>query len=566
MMRSNGATRSERASSPSRSTPWTLPRGWARALHLPLSIVLGLLISAWGAPLGAQTIQGWLLDRETGQGVEGALVLLLDQAGEEIDGFLTNADGRFRVRAPNPGAYSLRAERIGYETVTSETIRLGSAQVSGILLETGPSAIELEELRVEGEQQCVIRPAEGLELARVWDEARKALTVQEWTEGEDFYNFQLVRYQRTLHPDSRGVLSEEREGMVVVNRNPIRSLPARELLEEGFIQTAENGANFYYGPDASVLLSDLFLDTHCFRLDYSYDWAPWVEVRGVAEGRVEFQKMPTGAWIVRKWWLRMPVVGQVRGSTTAGWPALRLVEIREVGSEVAEVTSMDHQLISPADGQPRGALRGVAWDSLRSRPLSGVTVFLSGARYDASTDADGHFFMDGIAEGNYSVAVTHPSLTSLGIYPRRVEVRISEGDTAEVQLGLPSRSSFLESVCGAAKGQVGDAFVTGTVRQEEGGGPTPGATVTLEWSRNKVNAAGAIIGRVIQDVQVVADAIGRYGVCGIPAGAKVTVQASMGASQEGGSPREVEVGRDAVVVLDLTLPPPGGGLVPLLFK
>jgi hypothetical protein len=580
-----------------------LPRGWVRTLRLPLSMLLGLLISAWGGPIQAQTIRGQLLDRETGLGVEGALVLLLDQAGNEVGGVLTNEAGRFHIRAPNPGRYSLRAERIGYETVASEVIRLRSSPVSGFLLETGQSAIELEELRVEGEQQCVIRPAEGLELARVWDEARKALTIQEWTEGEDLYRFQLVRYQRSLHPDSRVTLSEEREGMVVVNRNPIRSLPARELLEEGFVRPSGDGAHLYYGPDASVLLSDLFLDTHCFRLktstdspdllglsfepvrqrdipdivgtlwldrataelvrlDYGYDWAPWAQVRGVAEGRVEFQKMATGAWIIQKWWIRMPVVGQVRGAATSGWPSLRLVEIREVGSEVAEVTSIDHQLIAPADGQPRGALRGVAWDSLWSHPLSEVTVFLSGTPYDALTDADGHFFMEGIPEGNYFAAVTHPALASLGIYPRRVEVGISAGDTADVQLGLPSRSSFLESVCGAAEGPVGDAFVTGRVRWGEGGDPTHGATVTLEWSRYKVNSAGAIIGRIRQEFQVVTDAHGRYRACGIPAGATLTAQASMGDSLDRGPPREVEVARDPVVVLDLILPLPRGGLAP----
>lgn len=537
--------------------------------------------------------------------MEGALVLLLDQAGEEIDGFLTNEAGLFRIQALNPGGYSLRAQRIGYETVTSEVIRLGPAPVSGILLETGRSAIELKELRVEGEQQCVVRPGEGLELARVWDEARKALAVQEWTEREGLYRFQLVRYQRALHPDSRVTLHEEREGMVVVSRNPIRSLPARELLEEGFVRPADDGAYIYYGPDASVLLSGLFLDTHCFRLststespdllglsfesvrrssipdiegtlwldratadlvrlDYSYDWAPWVEVRGVAAGRVDFQKMPDGAWIDRKWWIRMPVVGQVRGLSNGGRPVLRLVEIREVGSEVADVTSMDHQRISQADRRPRGALRGVAWDSVRSRPLSEVTVFLSGTQYDSSTDVDGHFFMDGIPEGIYSAAVTHSALASLGIYPRQVEVRISAGDTADVQLGIPSRSSLLESVCGGAGGQMGGAFVAGTVRRGEGGDPTPGATVTLEWSRYKVNSGGAIIGRVIQEIQAITDAHGRYRVCGIPAGAKVTAQAWMGDSQERGPPGEVEVSRDAVVVLDLTLSPPGGGLAPHL--
>ncbi len=574
-----------------------------RFLSFPLS--LSLFISAWCVPLHAQIIQGWVVDRETGEGVEGALVLLLDQSEVEVDGLLTKGDGRFRFLAPNLGTYSLKAERLGYETVTSEVTLRRPGQGSGILLEMGPSAIELEELRVEGEQRCRVRPEEGLEVARVWEEARTALTVQEWTEGEDLFNFELIRYQRTLHPDSRGVRSEQREEMVVVNRNPIRSLPVQELMEKGFIQTGENGAPIYYGPDASVLLSDLFLDTHCFRLrtsdeypeliglafepvrrsdtpdilgtfwldrataelvrlDYNYDWARWEGVRGVAEGRVEFQQMPSGAWIVRKWWLRMPVLGQLRSARNSAWPSLSLIEIREVGSEVAGITTMDHQPVSHSDRRPRGYLRGMAWDSLRSRPLSGVTVFLSGTPHDASTDEEGHFFMSGVPEGDYSATLTHPSLASLGIYPRRSEVRINAGDTTDVRLGLPSKSSFFESVCGDAAGQEGDAFITGTVREGGGGNPTPGATVTLEWSREKANAAGAIIGRVSQGAQIVTNAIGRYAMCGIPPGSKVTARAWKGETEEGGPPREVEVERDGVVVLDLTLPPPGGDLIPFL--
>ncbi len=570
-----------------------LGRGVSRG-GTALWLVLGLLIPAWGGPVQAQLVQGRVLDRATGQGVEGALVLLLDQTAREVDGALTDGAGVFRVQAPNPGGYLLRVERIGYETVTSDVVRVGSATVSGILLETGQSAIELEELRVEGEQQCVVRPAEGLEMARVWDEARKALTLQEWTEGEGLYRFQIVQYQRYLHPDSRAVLSEERERMAVVNRNPIRSLPAEELLEGGFVRTDDAGVHTYYGPDASVLLSDLFLDTHCFRLrsaeeapdrvglafepvrsrripdiegtlwldratgalvrlDYVYDWAPWEEVRGVAEGRVEFQKMPTGAFIVRKWWIRMPAIGRVRSPST-GYPGLRLVEIKEVGSEVADVTSLEHRIIAPADRRPRGDLRGIAWDSLRASPLSGVTVFLSGTQYDAFTDADGRFSMEGIPAGDYAAAITDPALDSLGIFPTRVQVTISAGDTTEVQLGLPSRATFLASVCGEAGWQVGDAFVTGTVRLEDGGRRVAGATVTLQWRRYRRNIHGTIIGRSTLEAQVVTDAHGRYRACGVPAGATVTAWAVVGPGERG-TAREVEVSGDGVVVLDLV----GGG-------
>ena len=34
----------------------------------------------------------------------------------------------------------------------------------------------------------------------------------------------------------------------------------------GFIQTQDDGSVHYFGPDASILLSNVFLNGHCFRL------------------------------------------------------------------------------------------------------------------------------------------------------------------------------------------------------------------------------------------------------------------------------------------------------------
>ena len=77
---------------------------------------------------------------------------------------------------------SLKAalDRRGHQTVTAadfdQTVTVG--------LQASAAPIELAGFRVEGEQQCVVRPEEGLVLAQVWEELRKALTVQEWTVRE----------------------------------------------------------------------------------------------------------------------------------------------------------------------------------------------------------------------------------------------------------------------------------------------------------------------------------------------------------------------------------------------
>ena len=128
---------------------------------LPLLVFLAVavgLIPAGSRRLSAQTVQGQLVNRETMEPVEGALVLLLGAQGEEHDGYLTNAAGRFILQAPGPGTYVVRAERIGFETSTSEALTLAQGQMFGLRMEVGEVAIQLDELRVEGEQRCVVRP------------------------------------------------------------------------------------------------------------------------------------------------------------------------------------------------------------------------------------------------------------------------------------------------------------------------------------------------------------------------------------------------------------------------
>jgi hypothetical protein len=318
----------------------TLPRiGWIISF-----LLIGLALPD---PAHAQTVQGRVLASGSGLPLEGVLIFLHDDTGRQQGGYLTNDSGRFLIRAPGPGRYTLHAERIGFETVTSEPFDLALDQVFQIRLEAAEEPIQLAGLRVEGRRRCVVRPGEGQILTQIWDEARKALRVQAWTEQEDLIRFLVVGFERELDIQSRLVVSENQQVSRWVTRNPIKSLPAESLITEGFIRSDEGSGFHYFGPDATVLLSDLFLDTHCFRLEedesnaemvglsfepirgrtipdiegtlwldretarlqfleFAYSWSPWAEATGVAGGRVQFEELPNGAWIIRSWWIRMP--------------------------------------------------------------------------------------------------------------------------------------------------------------------------------------------------------------------------------------------------------------------
>jgi len=534
------------------SRPWGLAAFW----------VAGLVAVSF-RPGVAQTVQGQLTDPDTGSPVEGALVLLLNEAGEDVGGYLTNQAGRFIIRAQEQGLYTLRAERIGYQTTTSDPFRLESAQQLGVQLETTQTAIELDEILVEGDQKCVVRPGEGLQLSAIWEEARKALTLQDWAEREGLFRFQMSSYERELDADARIIKSETRSLRSGISGSPIRSLPVEDLLSEGFVRASSDGGYDYYGPDASVLLSDPFLDTHCFSLtmdqnrsgqvglafepvslrgvpdisgtlwldgetaelrvlEYMYTWSPWSEARGAARGRVAFEGLPNGAWVIRDWWIRMPEMGKTFTIRPSDSDRYYVAGIKEVGGEITRYTSLDRGETSQME---RGVLEGQVWDSIRQIPLAGATVFLSGTSYASETDSEGGFLMPDLPGGIFTASFSHPQLDSLGLFSQAVEVEITPGEFSRVELHIPSAASLVGSICSEEEYGSRTSVVLGFVRTAESGSPVPGATVTVAW---KVFGAGSRRNFIEGSYEAIAtsDSTGRYTACGVPKDTYLTIQAT----------------------------------------
>ena len=531
---------------------------------MPAALMAAGILAGFAQPGTAQTVQGQLVETGTDLPVEGALVLLLTEGGEEAGGYLTNQAGRFLIRAPGPGTYTLRAERIGYETITSDPFSLEQSQQFGIRIEAAQSAIELEGIRVEGEQRCVVRPGEGLQLADVWNEARKALTVQDWTEREGDYRFDVARYERELDVNGKNVRSETRQVMSNVRGIPIQSLPVEDLLKEGFVRDAGDRAYEYFGPDASVLLSDQFLDTHCLRLtadplrddrlglafepvrrggipdisgtlwldaetaslqvlEYTYTWAPWDEVRGVARGQVDFENLPSGAWVISNWWIRMPLVEMEMGmAVTQRTSGIRLIGFKEVGGGITRFTSLE---AGETTEMPTGVLEGQVWDSTRQTPLAGATVFLSGTQYATETDARGTFVISDLPQGFFTAAFTHPRLDSLGALSTGVEVTITPGEFTSLMLAIPASASISDLYCTEEELSERSAVVIGFVREADSETPVAGATVILSWSLFD-KGAGARFTERREGLQTTTDATGRYSACGIPLDTTLRIRAT----------------------------------------
>ncbi len=317
-----------------------------------------VILSALAASdLTAQAVRGRLLDASSAEPVAGALIVLLDASGAEVASTVTSARGTYHLRAPGAGVFELRAERIGFQNSLSGEITLLADETVTRELTASSSAIVLPVLAVESESECRVRPEEGEATYVLWEEARKALEVTEKTAAA--YRFDAVTYQRHVNLWGEALEQGDMQFVSYAGRHPWRSVPIEELDEHGYAREAEEGT-YFYGPDAEVLLSDQFLDSHCFRYRMGGDdvivglafepvreQADRVDVDGVLwldretsqlrtlefsytgieppshlgtgpgpYGQIVFDQLPAGGWIVREWWIRTPTGSRQRGVQT----------------------------------------------------------------------------------------------------------------------------------------------------------------------------------------------------------------------------------------------------------
>ena len=227
---------------------------------LKRACMIVVLILGTADLLSAQAVRGRLLDASSAEPVAGALIVLLDADGAEVTSTVTSARGTYHLRAPGAGVFRLRAERIGFQSSLSNDITLLANQTMTEELTASSSAIVLPVLSVESETECRVRPEEGEATYVLWEEARKALEVTERTAAD--YRFDAITYQRHVNLWGEALEQGDVQFVSYAGRHPWRSVPIEELEEHGYAREAEEGT-YFYGPDAEVLLSDQFLDSHC---------------------------------------------------------------------------------------------------------------------------------------------------------------------------------------------------------------------------------------------------------------------------------------------------------------
>jgi hypothetical protein len=311
------------------------------------AIRFGLAVCAFGAfsSLGAQDTGSELrvkLHPTDGSTVSGALVALLDSKDSVVAEGLASQEGMRVLYAPR-GAYRIRVRRIGYLPFVSSELTL--PRTGELVLNVESPRVVLESIVVTSTSQCSRNDQNEQALSTVWDEIAKALRSSQLT-LDDLRGLGRARKYRREIAKNGNVIAGDSSEFAIRNRRPFGSIDPAALASEGYvIGDADKGWN-YYGPDETVLLSDPFAATHCFRLvrererpaqiGVSFEPTPnrkvadikgvlWVdertsELREInfrfvnagpmsrfeAGGYTRFRRTPSGAWIVDEWKLSAP--------------------------------------------------------------------------------------------------------------------------------------------------------------------------------------------------------------------------------------------------------------------
>lgn len=489
---------------------------------------------------------------------EGIIVQVADSSGAVVARALSGDRGDFDVRLPRAGRFTVRALRIGFRPTVMPPVDVPVGAPASLRIVLSAQAIELEKVTVRGENVCGARPDSGQLVARLWEEARKAITATRLDAGGRRLAATWYVYDRMMDSAARTVRSQTVTVRRGASSHPFTSEPPESLARLGYVIQDGNDILFK-APDADALLSDSFAATHCFRVEPPTPQQPgWIGVgfrparertgirdiegafwldRTTAElrllefgytnladpyrdagagGRVEFLRLPTGAWLVNRWVIRTPVISVRQGTAFAS--AMRspshyvLSGSHFTGGEVTEVLRDGVSLHQGGGGTFRAL--ALSRDSTVS-PL-GTTIDFDGTDYIVRADSAGLARIDHVLPGRYKVKFGTPEMAAALIEPieRDVEVREGRRDAVDT-LALPTSEQTLSNACGRDAATRGEALLYGTVRgaMREA---LPGAVVTVSWlaSVEKTGRNGIMIKSRAADITT--DDLGRWRFCGAP--------------------------------------------------
>ena len=527
----------------------------AHALTLLITLALNL---------SAQELRGIVARDSSGSPAAGVLIEALGATDRaRLASTLTDARGYFVLPLPANTPATVRALRVGFRPTDfgSFTLAAGETRTERFFL-TG-DAVVLERIFVVTQSACGAPSSSGRLVATLIDEARKAIRSTQTSSIRGRLNAEWsVATQLTTLEGNPITAPTVRQSQSSTDR-PFVSLTPDSLARVGYLETRETDYT-YFAPGPEVLLSEDFVEAHCFqavprtgddrewiglafrpaasrrgivgiqgtlwldrptaelrRLDYSYVNLPRDLAATPAGGNVEFLRLPSGAWLVNRWSIRMPRPTDTeetvfrRGLRAAGSTIVRRINSMEVASgEVREIRAGNDVIftqesaiaetnvarsdasIASLCSTPLAADEGVLWGRVldaEQQPVAGARLAFEwrpNMRWVAAwqrswetrsatvtTESDGSWFVCAVLrDAPVKVTVTTATGEPQSVY-LRVGAYGSEGGK-EIVLGAQRRA---EQVMGTLDGRVIDSLRTG--------GPWAGAMVRVLGTGREVQTS-----------------------------------------------------------------------------
>jgi hypothetical protein len=532
-------------------------------------------------------------ERGSGSVVGGVLVSLIDaRTRAQRVSVLSDMQGNYALRAPAAGSYQVEAKRIGVRRFLSNAITLAAGETQQLNIVVEGLIYTLPEVVVSGLAACTGSTADAPRIGALWEEARAALFATRISLRDRLFRGTVIRYVRELDPRTRKVLREEGRQIQGVVDKPFRAVDADSLSSHGYVQTDRSNMRTFHGPDADVLLSDAFVQDHCFRLATpsrerrgltGIAFAPaagrrlpdiagtmWLDARtfelqlvefryvnteGLPDddaigGEVHFSKLANGAWVVRRWFIRLPQGSRagtpmtVSGSTPNVFVRSVGYTLREEGGHVTAETMLSRER--------QAGLNGTVWDSL-GHPLTGAVVALSGTPYKAVVDARGNFRLDALVPGTFNVIVEHPAYLAFGMFAAEAEVTLPEGLVSQVQLTAARTRDIRSRIC-AGRQAASDSADLRVNLIDAAGKPVSFTTVRVTWNEFTAVRPRENIAFRPHYIETQTDQHGGATFCGVPAGVLLPILVPHGPQNRPVQTDSVRLNEREVIARDVRVP------------
>ena len=182
----------------------------------------------------------------------------------------------------------------------------------------------------------------------------------------------------------------------------------------------------------------------------------------------------------------------------------------------------------------QGSIAGTVYDSLSTHaPLANATVVLVERSRYATTDARGHFQIDSVPDGHYTIGFMHPVLDSLDLEAPVVSVAVTGGLRTTVTLFTPGPAAAYARICPDAYATE-TGVVIGRVHDVDDQSPLADATVTTDWTEYTLTAGRTASHRVRAAART--NHQGVYLLCGVPTTVALDVHTELAGFSAGPTP------------------------------